>query len=141
MVNEVFADAVYWTALLNPRDQWHASAIAAKQAIGSARIVTTEGVLSELLANLARAGKTIRDEAATFVELAFEEPYIDVVRQTQALFFEGLALYKQYDDKTFSLQDCISIVVMRQRGIDQILTLDREFAQAGLTLLMTHPAT
>ena len=32
----VFADALYWTGLANPHDQWHARAHAAGQAIRGA---------------------------------------------------------------------------------------------------------
>ena len=45
----LFADAHYWVALLNPRDQWHRAARRAAAEYASARLVTTEAVLVELL--------------------------------------------------------------------------------------------
>jgi len=45
-------------------------------------------------------------------------------------------LYKKYADKEWSLVDCISFIVMRERGIKQALTFDRHFEQAGFDAIM-----
>ena len=49
---------------------------------------------------------------------------------------EGLNLYKKRSDKEYSLQDCISMVVMRKESITEILTSDHHFEQEGFTILM-----
>ena len=33
MTAEVFADAVYWIAMINPKDHWHSRAVSAKATI------------------------------------------------------------------------------------------------------------
>jgi predicted nucleic acid-binding protein len=43
--------------------------------------------------------------------------------------------FQQYSDKSFSLADCASFVVMRQRGLERALTFDRHFIQAGFQKL------
>jgi predicted nucleic acid-binding protein len=48
-MNRVFADANFWIARFNPRDQLHESAKAAAALLGKARIVTTDEVLTEFL--------------------------------------------------------------------------------------------
>jgi len=65
-----------------------------------------------------------------------------IVYLTPQLFSKGFALYKQYQDKTWSLVDCISIVVMREANISRVLSFppsgtfqDRHFTQAGFTIL------
>ena len=63
-------------------------------------------------------------------------PNIGVVPQTRTLFMEGLNLYKKRSDKEYSLQDCISMVVMRKESITEILTSDHHFEQEGFTILM-----
>jgi hypothetical protein len=60
---------------------------------------------------------------------------VTIVHLTPELFTKGFALYRQYQDKTWSLVDCISIVVMREAHIDQVLSFDRHFIQAGFTVL------
>ena len=46
-----------------------------------------------------------------------------------------LELYANRLDKGYSLTDCVSMVVMKQMGIYEILTHDKHFAQEGLTIL------
>jgi len=48
----------------------------------------------------------------------------------------GLELYGQRLDKSYSLTDCISMVIIKQMGIEQILTRDHHFIQEGFTILL-----
>lgn len=51
--------------------------------------------------------------------------------------FRGAAeLYRARPDKNWSLTDCLSFIVMEQRGLTEALTTDRDFEQAGLRALM-----
>jgi len=60
-----------------------------------------------------------------------------VVALDPELLEQGLALYESRLDKDWGLTDCISFVVMKQRGITEAFTSDRHFEQAGFTRLMT----
>jgi hypothetical protein len=49
----------------------------------------------------------------------------------------GVKLFSQRPDKDWSLTDCISFVVMQDHSIQEALTTDHHFEQAGfLPLLM-----
>jgi predicted nucleic acid-binding protein len=48
-----------------------------------------------------------------------------------------LPLYERRPDKQYSLIDCISMNVMRRKGISEILTRDRHFSQEGFVRLLT----
>jgi len=50
-------------------------------------------------------------------------------------FKAGVKLYGSRLDKGYSLTDCISMRVMEQRGIAQVLTNDHHFTQAGFEIL------
>lgn len=54
-----------------------------------------------------------------------------------ALINERDQYHKQMDDKQWGLVDCISFVVMRERGIDEALTADHHFVQAGFRALFS----
>lgn len=41
-------------------------------------------------------------------------------------------------DKGYSLVDCISMVVMRDRGIAEVLSADHHFIQEGFVALLTR---
>ena len=48
-MKRLFADAVYWIAIANHKDQWHAKVVAVMRSLGQATLVTTEEVLDEFL--------------------------------------------------------------------------------------------
>ncbi len=60
----VFADTVYWVALLMGNDPWARSAQEVTRTLGEVHLVTTEEVLGEFLAAMSRAGRTARKIAA-----------------------------------------------------------------------------
>jgi len=63
-------------------------------------------------------------------------PGIVVRQQSHQTLLNGLALYKARPDKGYSLTDCISMLIMRQEGITEILTHDNHFTQEGFTKLL-----
>ena len=134
-MEHVFTDTVYWIARANPNDQWHKASIKAVAELGTVKFVTTEAVLMEFLTGL--SGKSyLRSKAATFVRNIRENANIIIVPQTQDLFREALDMYEQRLDKTYSFQDCISMIVMKKRSITRVLTSDTHFTQEGFVILM-----
>ena len=134
-MKKVFADSHYWIAIVNPRDQWAAAAKAARASLGDALIVTTDEVLTEFLAAL-RTGKHMRKQAARMVRLILENPNVRVVPQTRDSFLKGLNFYESRNDKEYSLIDCISMNVMRNESLSEVLTNDRHFEQEGYSVLI-----
>ena len=130
----VFADTGYWIALLNPRDDWHNRAVDASMALGKVRLVTTEMVLDELLAALSKV--PVRGLVITGVDAIRNNPNTEVVPQTSIQFGEAFEMYRGMSDKEWSLTDCASFVLMKQRGISQALAHDHHFEQAGFISLM-----
>jgi hypothetical protein len=58
------------------------------------------------------------------------------VHLTPDLFAQGFGLYKSHQDKAWGLVDCISFVAMRAARVNQALTFDQHFVQAGFQALM-----
>src|SRR5206468_716859 len=104
--------------------------------IQAKRIVTSDAVLTEYLNALADKGSTVRLAAVLSVERILRNPGVMVIAQTRRLFVKGFALYKARADKGYSLTDCISMVIMRQRKITNALTTDHHFEQEGFAALM-----
>lgn len=130
----VFADTGYWLALLNPRDQLHGKVRIVSASLGQVRIVTTEMVLDELLAGL--SALAARATAVNAVDKVFANPNVEVVPQTSLQFREALDLYKSRMDKEWSLTDCASFNLMKERGIVEALAHDEHFVQAGFVALL-----
>lgn len=132
-MTRVLADTAFCIALLNPRDNLHAIA----HEIIHARhlhITTTEYILVELASHLSQPEnrvmysqfvKTLESQSTTTIQCASTE-----------LFHQGMKLYAQRPDKDWSLVDCISFVIMKQERIQEALTSDHHFTQAGFKILM-----
>jgi predicted nucleic acid-binding protein len=52
------------------------------------------------------------------------------------LLDRALALYHQHADKSWTLTDCISFVIMRDLNVTDALTGDEHFEQAGFIALL-----
>ena len=131
----VFADTHYWLALANPRDPWHKPAGEAQVALGPARVVTDDEVLSEFLT--AMSGKPeLRKVAVKMVQAVMQNPNIRVFPQTRDSFLRGLERYAARGDKAYSLTDCASMNAMDAEGIREILTNDHHFEQEGYIVLI-----
>lgn len=128
-----FIDTLFVVALINQRDQYHGRAAELAASHDGQQFLTTDAVLLEIGNALARK---YRQEAAEVVEDFLCSGDVEVVYLTPALFQEAFALYKAHDDKEWGLIDCVSFVVMRQAGIQDALTFDQHFVQAGFRALM-----
>ena len=133
-MRQVFADTLYWLAIFVPGDSW-AGAVH-RVDLSATSLLTTEEVLSEFLTAVSSQGEHARRLACRLVRQILSDPNIEVVVQSHESFLAGLALYERRPDKQYSLVDCISMNVMRQKGIREILTHDRHFAQEGFVRLL-----
>ena len=132
----MFADTLYWGAVLHPLDQYRAQVIRTREAIGDMRLVTTDEVLTELLDGLAQRGTYLREAAAQSVRTILKDRRATVHPQSRESFLAGLRLYEQRSDKGYRLVDCISMMTMRSQRILEILTNDHHFVQEGFKILL-----
>ena len=135
-MRQVFADTAYWLALINPLDQHHDKATRESVSLKGKRIVTSDAVLTEFLNALGDKGSALRLAAIRSVESIVSNPGVTVIAQMRKLFNKGFTLYKARADKGYSLTDCISMAIMRERRIRQVLTTDHHFEQEGFVALM-----
>ena len=132
----IFADTHYLIAISHQQDQWHSKAKEISKDLQPFHLVTTETVLLEMLNFFAEYSPFVRQSAAHFAWHILAESEAEVVLHTHDAFLTGLELYSKRLDKGYSLTDCISMNVMRERGISEILTHDHHFAQEGFTILL-----
>lgn len=132
----VFADSGYWVALLNRRDNLHDQADRFSEELGEARIVTSEPVLTEVLNRVSAGPSTLRHAASILVKSLYDSAGHEVIPQPSRQFREALHLYHQRLDKEWSLTDCSSMLIMRAEGIQEVLTYDKHFTQAGFSPLL-----
>jgi predicted nucleic acid-binding protein len=131
-MSEVFADAAYFIAHLNHRDQYHQKAVMASEQFS--RLLTTEWVLLEVADGF--ASTHYRLQIREIFNLLRNSPLSEVVPVSSAVLDEALELYHERRDKQWTLTDCTSFIIMRERGITEALSGDHHFEQAGFTALL-----
>jgi predicted nucleic acid-binding protein len=132
-MTDVFADAFYYIALLNPADRWHNVAIEATRNL-QGRLVTTSWILVEVADAL--CAPSIRTYCYRFLQQLPSEPNTLIIPGEPHWYERGLIRFGSRRDKEWSLTDCISFEVMTQYGIHDALTGDQHFQQAGFNAMM-----
>lgn len=134
----IFVDSGFFVALLTMRDQLHSRAESWSEHL-SESFVTTDYVIWETVNWL--SAPTNRAKIHDVIDDIQKDSRWEVIAATKQLFNVGLAMHRHYADKEWSLTDCISFHLMREREISRALTHDHHFEQAGFeALLRRNPA-
>lgn len=134
----IFVDTGYFLAVLNPRDRLFERAQRWSETIREP-LITTQFVLVELLNSFSDPVDRPKAHAAVVDVLASKS--WEVVEASAEWFLEGLATYNTRNDKSWSLTDCISFLVMQKRNLRQALAFDHHFEQAGYEALLRRDPT
>lgn len=99
-------------------------------------------------AELPEGAMSLSNWRATLVHPKNRSLFIHFVRAIEAhpnttvhfvsphLFQQGLNLYEKHTGKEWPLVDCVSFLLMEQEGIQEALTADHHFEQAGFGVLL-----
>jgi len=132
-----FGDTSYFLAMLIPSDVNHAAARSWAER-NRTPIVTTEYVVVEVGNYL--SPEPTRRLFSDFLRALHSDPRITLIPASSELLERGADLYRSRSDKSWSLTDCISFVVMKENAIRDGLTADRHFEQAGFTAILKRGA-
>lgn len=132
-MSKTFVDTSFSVAFVSERDLDHKIAIELSDRFEGSQLLTTDCVLLEIGNSL--AGK-YREQAVDTIGYLSTSREVEVVSLNSDLFSRAFDLYQSRMDKSWGMVDCVSFVVMRERGIVDALTSDRHFVQAGFNALM-----
>lgn len=99
------------------------------------QMLTTSYVLTEFVA-LAHARGMQRAKTLVFLADLINVPRLEVVWVEEGLQQRAMDLLEARLDKTYSLCDAVSFVLMRERGVLEALTTDKHFEQEGFIRLL-----
>lgn len=133
----VFADTSSYLAFVNPLDPRHERAVDLAESLLS-RTFLTEYVLVELGSSLSRGSD--RSVYLQLLDRLQSDRDTVIIPAGPALFRQGVGLFGKRPDKDRSLVDCISIVVMKQRRLQEALTTDHHFVHAAFRALLREEA-
>jgi predicted nucleic acid-binding protein len=136
MAREVFIDTSGFYALLVKKDDRHrqASDFMRDAARKRLRFVTTDYVPDET-ATLLQAHGHIQTLNPFFAS-AFESRVCRVMWTDADLFGKAKALFLRRLGQGWSFTDCVSVVVMKNLRLSEVLTKDSHFGEAGFTVLL-----
>ena len=136
MNSEVFLDSANAIALSARNDESHERAVwlADQLEATGVHLVTTHAVLLEIGNALSK--RRYRHAAIGLLRPLEADTSVEIIPMTEDLFARAFQFYARHLDKEWGLVDCVSFVVMQDRGITEALTADRHFEQAGFHALL-----
>jgi len=139
-VSEVFVDTAGWASLFVKTEPYHLPALRIFDNLEreGVALITTNYVLTELIALFHRPLRVPRLVLFNYIDTLKAAPYVHIVYVDQTLDTAGWDLLKARPDKSWSLVDAVSFALMQKRHITEALTTDHHFAQAGFVPLLKH---
>jgi uncharacterized protein len=138
-VAHVFIDTSGWANFFVRSQPQHDLADALLHEIrGTGRAVTTNYVLAELVALMISPLRRPHGPRLEVLDAIRHADWVDIVHVDEQLDHRSWQFLAQHRDKDFSLVDCSSFVLMKDRGLSAALTTDRHFEQAGFIRLLKN---
>jgi predicted nucleic acid-binding protein len=137
-VPDIFVDTSGWANLFDRAEAHYATAhlIYRKTQEKDFRFLTTNYITTELVSLLISPFRTPHSKIVTIIEELQASKYVDVIHINPVLHEQSWQLFAARPDKSWSLVDCSSFVVMQERGLTEALTTDHHFEQAGFARLL-----
>ena len=131
----LFLDTGYIIALETSDDQHHEAAVEHWRGLVKSlpQLVTTSYVFDEVVTFF-----NSRNRHAKAVEIGnrlLNSRSVRFIHVDESLFHESWFYFEQHKDKSYSLTDCVSFVVMKRLGIGTSLAFDKHFVQARFETL------
>lgn len=135
-MNKVFLDTSYAVALSARTDENHerAEQLAEELEASDTSFVTTRAILLEIGNALSKVRH--RAAAVRLLTALENDPKVEIVPASDDLYQRALEIYRERVDKEWGLIDCMSFIVMSDRGLTEALTADNHFRQAGFRVLL-----
>ncbi|CAD5978365.1 hypothetical protein NO108_04701 [Planktothrix rubescens] len=130
-LNHYFLDASYIIALEIRDDQNHQKTTKHWQDLDKKdlKLTTTSYVFDEVVTFL--NSRNLHSKAVEVGKRLINSSVVQFIHVDEKVFFDSWDLFQKYNDKSYSLTDCISFAIMWQLKINNALTFDQHFSQAG----------
>lgn len=130
-MKRLFLDTSYLVALEAADDQHHENASVHWQKLSRSLplLITTSYVFDEVVTFFNSRNR--HTKAVEIGGLLLESPSVELVHVDEALFREAWRYFTRHSDKSYSLTDCVSFVLMKRLRVRAALTFDKHFTRAG----------
>jgi uncharacterized protein len=130
-MKKLFLDTSYLIALEASDDQYHHQALAYWEDLSRSlpQLIRTSYVFDEVVTFFNSRNRHIK--AVEIGKLLLQSPSVELIHIDEPIFHEAWRYFIQHSDKSYSLTDCTSFLVMKRLRIQTALTFDHHFVQAG----------
>lgn len=137
-MREVLAGSAGLAQLIDPSEPLHQQAKAVAQAVRASggRLVLSNYVLTELVSLLHSPLHMPRHQIVAVVNALLESATVIYLHIDRATHDRAWDLLQHRLDKSWSLVDCASFVIMADRGMTDAFTTHHHFEQAGFNRLI-----
>ena len=137
-MNELLVDTSGWANLIDISQPYHDLAVQIYHDRRSQKykIITTNYIICELVALLSSPLRIPKNKAIAFIQSLKKSPYLQIIHINEMIDSQAWDLLTQREDKNWSLVDCSSFIIMKKHRINEALTNDHHFEQAGLIKLL-----
>ena len=131
----LFIDTSGWMAMADSKDPLHVTSLDTRDHwLEKDGILTTSNYVLDEMLTLIRMRLGI-DAMETWWTMVSESPRCKVEWISPERAEKAVRWYFGWKDQSFSFTDCTSFIVMRELGIEKVLTGDRHFRTAGFQAL------
>ena len=137
-MRKIFVDTCYLVGLINPKDDLHniCESVSKDFDRKPIRFYTSEFIFAETLNYFSKYSKYLKRIALEMINSIKANPNFEVIPHTSNLYEKGEKLYRERMDKQYSHTDCTSMIIMKDKEINEILTYDHHFEQEGFFILL-----
>lgn len=130
-MNTVFLDTSFLLAASLHSDQYHEIAAEYWRQLETEKVsfLTTSYIFDETVTFLNSRGK--HSKAVQVGEKLLTGVEVTLIHVDVRLFDRAWADFRRYDDKRYSLTDCVSFLVMTDYGVARAAAFDNDFVRAG----------
>ncbi len=126
-------DTSGFLCLIHKDEPEHADAV---RLYSEASFYLTHSYILDEFVPLANTRKLPRPQSLKFSRRLLTDTSVEVVWVDIVLHESALTLLENRVDKSYSLCDAVSFIIVRERGITEALTTDRHFEQEGFVRLL-----
>jgi len=133
-MRQILVDTGAWDALADRSDPNHEVALLFRDEIAEhSRLIVTNYILDELYTLLLmNVGYQYTVNFKRKLDVLVREGILEVIWISKEVADEAWTVFEQFNvDKRWSFTDCVSYVVMKQRGITEAFAFDHHFIQMG----------
>ena len=127
-----FVDASFFIVVLVASEAQHHAAVRPVNEMKGYRLFTSDGVMFEVLAHISKWNPQTRIDGVRLMRrLMTPGEGFEVLYSTPQRIQAALALYERRLDQEYSLVDYLSMTLMDELGITEVLTYDSDFHGEG----------